>query len=91
MSRTTDCAPRHAAAVVAQLPASANIFYGVNPTAGPAREGGGRGTEADINRLAALIADLDVKPGGCASLDVAKAIDGDLTAIMGVTDRRGTQ
>lgn len=79
--------PRHAPAVVMQLPTDANIYFGVNPTAGPAREGGSRGTEADITRLAALVADLDVAPGKCADLGVAKAIVGDLTATMGTRPR----
>src|SRR6185436_15682894 len=48
-----------------------NVWFGVNPV-NPSTTG--RGTAAEITRLAALFAHLDVKPGGCASLEQAHAI-----------------
>ena len=81
--RTAVLPPWQAPAYVAQLPTTANVFFGVNPTKGPARQNAGRGKEADVTRLAALVCDLDVKAGACASLDTARAIIGDLTAALG--------
>jgi hypothetical protein len=75
--------PTLAAAYVGQLPATANVYFGVNPTRGPARQSAGRGKEADVTRLAALWCDLDVKPGACKNLDTAQAIVDDLSAILG--------
>ncbi|OBI72713.1 AAA family ATPase [Mycobacterium asiaticum] len=75
--------PADAATVIAQIPMTANIYFGVNPTRGPARTNNGRGTEADVTRLAALWCDLDTKPGGCPSLDVAYAIIANLSIILG--------
>jgi hypothetical protein len=80
---TTVLEPPDAAAVAATIPTTANAYFGVNPTSGPVRSNTGRGTEADVTRLAALWADLDVKPGACPSLDVAHAIIGDLSGILG--------
>jgi P4 family phage/plasmid primase-like protien len=70
-------------AVAARLPTDSDQFFGVNPIAGPARRNSGRGTEADVTRLTALWCDLDVKAGGCPSLDVARAIVAELAIILG--------
>ena len=67
---------------IAGLPADANVFYGINPTTGPARKNSGRGTEDKVTRLAALPLDLDIKPGGCASRDVADAIIAELGILL---------
>jgi hypothetical protein len=75
--------PDDAPAYVAGLDDAADIYFGVCPTRGPARDGAGRGTEAAVTRLSALWADLDVKPGACVSIEVAHAIVGDLTAAVG--------
>jgi hypothetical protein len=75
--------PADAARYVAKLPNRANVYFGVNPVAGPARQRAGRGTADDVTRLAALWADLDVKPGACQSLSVAHAIIDDLSTILG--------
>jgi len=74
--------PADAVAAVPRLPKRANSFFGVNPTAGPARTGGRRGAEADVTRLAALWCDLDIKPGACESLDVAQAIVANVSTIV---------
>ena len=52
---------------------------GSAPVEGPA-EGKGRGKEQNVTRLSSLWCDLDVKPGGCADLNVARNLLGDLTA-----------
>ena len=75
--------PSAAPGYAAGVPETANAFYGVNPVTGPARRNAGRGKEADITRLAALPVDLDHKPGGCASRDVALAIIAELGIILG--------
>jgi hypothetical protein len=75
--------PANAASYVAKLPDGADVFFGVNPVQGPARTAKGRGTADDVTRLAALYVDLDVKPGGCPSLDVAHAIIDELSAMLG--------
>jgi len=81
--RTAVMAPTDAAGYVAKLPEGANIFFGVNPVTGPARANAGRGAETDVTRLAALWADLDVKPGACKSLHIANAIIDDLSGLVG--------
>ena len=77
------CSPTNAPAKVAKLPNGANIWFGVNPTSGPARSRRGRGKDEDVTRLSALPADLDVKPGGCADLETAFKIIDDLSEILG--------
>lgn len=44
-------------------PQDRNVWFGVNPVGWHVQYG--RGTEADITRVRALFADLDVKPGKC--------------------------
>jgi P4 family phage/plasmid primase-like protien len=75
--------PGDAVAAAAKLPADADCYFGVNPVAGPTRKGGGKGKESDVTRLAALFCDLDVKPGACPHVDVAKAIVAELGIILG--------
>ena len=79
---TAVIAPADAVTAVPRLPKRANSYFGVNPTAGPARTGGRRGSEADVTRLAALWCDLDIKPGACESLDVARAIVANLSITL---------
>lgn len=57
-----------------------NVYFGVNPV-GP--KATGRGTVGDVTRLAGLYCDLDVKPGGCPSIEVARSIVGELSAMLG--------
>ncbi|HYB36439.1 MAG TPA: hypothetical protein VEF72_12175 [Mycobacterium sp.] len=71
-------APGH----VSDLPTEADVWFGVNPVRGPARTDAGRGGAADVTRLAALVADLDVKPSGCGSFRTAEAIIGDLSVAL---------
>jgi hypothetical protein len=75
--------PSKAPAYADQLPYAANAFFGVNPVKGPRRRGGGRGKEVDVTRLAALVCDLDFKPGGCGSRDVALAIIAEIGIVLG--------
>ena len=75
--------PAGAGNFVSGLPDGANVYFGVNPVRGPARQGKGRGTAEDVTRLGALYADLDVKPGACQSPTVAEAIIDELSGMLG--------
>ena len=75
--------PADAVAAAAKLPRNADCYFGVNPVAGPTRKNAGKGTEADVTRLAALFCDIDVKPGACPSVDVAQAIVAELGILVG--------
>jgi hypothetical protein len=81
--RTAVVAPTEAPDLIGRLPVTAEIFFGVNTVRGPARRNSGRGTEADVTRLTCLWVELDVKPGACPSLDVARAIIASLSIILG--------
>lgn len=74
--------PSHEAPAVAAL-LSGDIWYGVNPVRGPARINAGRGTAADVIRLAAVYADLDLKPGGMPSPQAAAGVINDLADMLG--------
>ncbi len=56
---------------VGVLPTGLDVWLGVNPVRPRTT---GRGTASDVTRLAALWADLDVKPGGCPDLPTAYRI-----------------
>lgn len=58
---------------------SGDVWHGVNPVRAAAT---GRGTAADVTRLAALWADLDVKPGAMASMEDAEAVITDLSVML---------
>ena len=81
--RTAVRAPSDAPSYVAGLPADANVFYGINPTAGPARENAGRGTEDKITRLATLPLTSTVKPGACPTRDVAVRSSPNCSILLG--------
>ncbi len=68
-----------------ELPVDRDVWFSVNPTAGPARANAGRGGATDVTRLAGIWVDLDVKAAGCATFDVAHAIIDDLSGILGST------
>lgn len=59
------------------------LWFGVNPTEGPARKGQGRGGNDSVTRIAGLCADVDVKKGACATLDIAKAVVDELSILLG--------
>jgi hypothetical protein len=80
---TTVRQPADALAAAVTIPAGANAYFGVNPVKGPPRNNKGRGRAADVTRLAALWADLDIKPGACSTLEAAHAIVDDLSVILG--------
>lgn len=63
--------------------AQGDIWFGVNPVVGPVRINSGRGTAAEVVRLSAVFADLDVKPGGVSSLGVAGEIIEDVSMMLG--------
>ncbi len=78
---TAVMAPAEAAEFAATLPDTADVYFGVNPVR--RMPAGRRGTATDVTRLAALWADLDVKPGGCPNIDVAEAIIAELSIALG--------
>lgn len=69
--------PVAAADFIGGLSTDLNVWHGVNPLA--RRPESGRGTAADVARLAALWADLDVKQGALASTDTAWTVIEDLS------------
>lgn len=79
---TSVCAVTDAQAKIQKLPAEADVYFGVNPTKGPARASKGRGKDSDITRLSALIADLDIAIGKCADTETAHAIIDELSEIL---------
>lgn len=58
-----------------------DVWFGVNPTRGPERVAAGRGKEKDTTRLAALVADLDVK--GDADAESCWAMIDQLSGVLG--------
>ena len=72
-------APRYAEALGDKL----DIWHSINPTAGPARNGGGRGTAEQVTRLAGVGLDLDIKAGACADTAVAEKITDEVSAQVG--------
>lgn len=68
-----------------QIPSGSDIYLSPNPTSGPMRMGPrtGRGTEDQVTRVAALYADLDIKPGACPDVDTAQLIIDDLSGLLG--------
>ena len=88
---TEVCSPSNAPARVASLPENTDIYFGVNPTKGPARSRAGRGGDKDVTRLAAFVADLDVKDGSCSNLEAARAIVEELSDILGTRPSAVTQ
>lgn len=61
----------NAPARVESLPDQADTWFSVNPTAGPARVGAGRGGDREVTRWAALVLDVDVKDGAFPDHDKA--------------------
>ncbi|SBS70922.1 conserved hypothetical protein [uncultured Mycobacterium sp.] len=77
--------PTRAVEVATRLPDTADVYFSVNAVRARQPEDSRRGVEADTTRLTALYADLDVKPGGCPTLDVARAITAEIGVILGTT------
>lgn len=76
--------PRHAVVRASELADNQQaLWFGANPTKGPARKWGGRGTNDDVTRIAGLCGDIDVKEGACATLDIAKAVVAELSILLG--------
>jgi hypothetical protein len=57
-----------------------DVWHSVNPVSESTT---GRGGAADVTRLAALWADLDVKPGALPSLEAAEQVVADLATMLG--------
>ena len=64
------------------VPPNLNVYFGVNPL----REGitRGRGGEADVTRVMALFADLDIKDGALADMRECRRVIGKLTKALGI-------
>lgn len=59
-----------------------DMWFGINPVSSDVAKG--RGTVKDVTRLAALYADLDVKPGACPDLDTARLLIDDMSDVLGM-------
>ncbi|WP_185292566.1 AAA family ATPase [Mycolicibacterium litorale] len=81
--RSAVMAPGAAPRYAVELGSGADMWFGVNPTSGPVREGGGRGRSEDVTRLAALFCDLDVKPNACPDFDTAERIIDGISSVLG--------
>jgi hypothetical protein len=84
--RTHTAVYRPAAAitwVATKMPSTADVFFGINPVTGPVRKNAGRGTVANVTRLATLPIDLDIKPKACQTMDVARAITAGVGTVLG--------
>lgn len=79
--KTTEDAPRFVEHLVANTGGNSDVWFGINPVSTSGTRG--RGTAKDVARLAALYADVDVKPGACANLETAHAVVADLSAVLG--------
>jgi P4 family phage/plasmid primase-like protien len=77
----TIVSPADAGTVIEEVTEDANIWFGVNPIRSDVT---GRGAEIEVTRLACLHSDLDIKPGGLPSFEVAEAVINDLSDILGV-------
>ena len=75
--------PANAVARIESLPDRADTWFSVNPTAGPARVGAGRGGDRDVTRWAALVLDVDVKPGAFVYLDESYDFVNALSVMIG--------
>ena len=75
--------PGKVAGHVAGLSPTADVYFSVCPTAGPERNGEGRGGKDDITRMSAVFADLDLKPGGCPDIKTAWAIVVEVSKLIG--------
>lgn len=72
-----------AVAAVAAMATGADVYFGVNPVGLVVGTTGRRGATSDVTRLAALVADFDVKPGGCPDRATAYALIDDIACLLG--------
>lgn len=81
-SKHTAVMPRDSVAAIAehQIPIDYNAYLSPNPTSGPSRFDKGRGNEEQVTRIAAIFADLDVKPGSCPNIDAAHELVDEISA-----------
>ena len=73
----------NATARVESLPAQSNTWFSVNPTAGPARVGRGRGGDRGVTRWAALLLDVDVKEGASRTSTKLPSLSDALSGMVG--------
>ncbi|WP_163890311.1 AAA family ATPase [Mycolicibacterium hippocampi] len=78
---TVETAPRFVEQLLAQTGGTVNVWFGVNPVNSHVTRG--RGTVKDIARIAALYADVDVKPGACPDLETGYGVIEDLSVVLG--------
>lgn len=75
---------------ISQIDPSWDIYLAPNPTSGPPRTSvqgkgfTGRGKMSDVTRVAAIYADLDIKPGACPSFEAAAELVTELSGLLGV-------
>lgn len=72
----------NAMARVESLPEPVDVWFSVNPTAGPVRVGGGRGGSEAVTRWAALVLDVDVKESGFLDLEEAHGFVDAVSALI---------
>lgn len=60
-----------------------DVYFSINPVAGPARNDGGRGQERDVTRWNALYGDFDVKAGAFKKIDDILACITTISAMLG--------
>ncbi|MCU1697353.1 MAG: hypothetical protein JWR34_3416 [Mycobacterium sp.] len=74
-------APRFVDMMTEGITGGADFWFQINPVSRDVTTG--RGTAKDVTRLAALYADLDVKPGACPDLNAAHSLIEDLGVVLG--------
>ncbi|WP_445164629.1 hypothetical protein ACTXG5_25555 [Mycobacterium sp. Dal123C01] len=73
----------NATARIESLPPRSDTWFSVNPTVGPASVGGRRGGDRKATRWAALVLDVDVKPGAFPDLDQASEFVDAVSGMVG--------
>lgn len=71
-----------AAAELAESLLNDDLYFGVNQVKSSVLEG--RGTSQDVERVAALYADLDFKPSGLGSEQIARLVIAELSGVLGI-------
>lgn len=73
----------NAAARVESLAPRSDTWFSVNPTAGPARVGRGRGGDREVTRWAAIALDVDVKDGAFPTISKASEFVHAVSSMVG--------